>query len=218
MRERLLAPDFLDWMRAAAPPGAMVRSAAQLAASLDAVLARHDAGSDLYVFGYGSLMWNPAIEHAGKEAARIHGWRRSFCLRSLFGRGNPGEPGLMLALDRGGSCNGVLFRIPASKVRTELELLWRREMALGSYDARWVKARVELHSGSAPVDAVTFVANRRHERYVYGMSIERMAALIRTGKGSLGTCRDYFDSTLRKLRELGIEDRGMNAIAAALRT
>jgi cation transport protein ChaC len=211
-RERLSDPQFLARMREQAPAGVVLRSDDELEQTLEAALAGHPAGADLHVFAYGSLMWNPALEAALAGPALVHGWHRRFCLRSLIGRGSPGEPGLMLALDRGGSCNGMLLSIPAAKIRQELTLLWRREMAVGSYDARWVTAR----TGAGRVPAIAFVAAQRSTRYVRGLSLRDTAALIRTGKGSLGTCRAYFDATLEKLRQLGIEDRLMEGIQAAL--
>jgi cation transport protein ChaC len=118
----------------------------------------------------------------------------------------------MLALDRGVACRGVLFRIDAAKVRTETRLLWRREKVAGSYDARWVTA---CASGT-PVQALTFIANRRHERYIGGQPIEIVANLIRTGRGPLGTSRAYFQSTLEALGRLGIRDQGMERLRRAI--
>src|SRR5262245_16432500 len=133
MRQRLADGNFLATAQQIVPPGARVRTQAELDRSLDGILRRHPAGAAIHVFGYGSLMWNPALAHDGQFRARVYGWHRCFCLRSLIGRGTPETPGLMLALDRGGSCNGMLLRIPASRMREELALLWRREMSWGSY-------------------------------------------------------------------------------------
>jgi cation transport protein ChaC len=118
----------------------------------------------------------------------------------------------MLALDRGGACHGMLFRIPAAKVRDELSLLWRREMAWGSYDARWVRATVEGDTRRA----LTFVVRRANERYMRQLPLEQIAHMIRDGRGSLGTCRSYFDATLEKLEAFGIRDAGMERIRLAL--
>jgi cation transport protein ChaC len=97
-------------------------------------------------------------------------------------------------------------------MRKELRLLWRREMLTGAYQARWVTARAD----SAAFRAITFVANRSHTRYTTGLPIERMAELINTGSGLLGTCREYFDSTLRAIEVLGIKDAGMERLRAAV--
>ena len=118
----------------------------------------------------------------------------------------------MLALDRGGSCRGLLFRIQAAKVRTELHLLWRREMVAGSYDARWLWAWADGRS----IRALTFVANRSNERYLGGRPIEHVAHLIRTGKGPMGTSRAYFESTVQTLERLGIADIGIERLGRAI--
>jgi glutathione-specific gamma-glutamylcyclotransferase len=213
LRERLADKNFLARMRGTAPAGVKVRTQAELDGILQETLWQHEPDSDIHVFGYGSLMWNPGVEHVASFRARIHGLHRCFCLRSLIGRGTPETPGLMLALDRGGSCNGMLLRIEARKVRDELALLWRREMSWGSYQARWVTAWAD----SAPIRAVTFVVDRGHERYVKGLPLQEAARLIDTGCGGLGTCRSYFDATVHKLRELGIQDKKMEQLQALLR-
>src|SRR5262249_20868666 len=128
------------------------------------------------------------------------------------GRGTPEQPGAMLALDRGGACRGVLFSIEAAKVPAEMKLLWRREMLAGSYDARWVHARVD----GSDVRALTFVARRQHERYIGGEASERVARFIRTGKGWLGTSRAYFDCTVAALEKLGIRDAGIERMQRAV--
>lgn len=208
MRERLSHADFLANARANAPTGFRMRTPADFEASLERILRGHRPGEPLHVFAYGSLMWNPALEHDAQLRARIHGWHRSFCIRSFVGRGTPECPGLMLALDKGGSCNGILLRIPAPKVGEEVALLWRREMTWGTYDARWVTAWVD----SAPVQALTFIVDRRHERYVGKLSPQETARLINCGRGVLGTSREYFDATVQKLRELDIRDVAMERL------
>lgn len=211
-RERLRDGTLLAAIRANPPPGTHVRSDAELEASLERTLQQHDACADVYVFGYGSLMWNPTIEHTQALKAYVHGWCRRFCLRLLMGRGSPQQPGLMLALDRGGSCYGVTFRIPAEKARDELRLLWRREMFSGAYEARWVTALVE---GKA-LRALTFVASRAHVRYADKLPIDQVADMIRTASGSLGTCSAYFEATLQELESMGVKDAGMERIRLAL--
>lgn len=213
LRTRFLDDDYLANLARYAPAGLRLRTPAELEDSLQAILRRHSTGQDLHMICYGSLMWNPVLEHAGQARATIHGRHRSFCLRNIIGRGTPERPGMMLALDRGGSCSGTLLRLLGLKVESELRLLWRREMAWGSYDARCVRD----WTGGVPVQAVTFVVRRGHERYLPGLSLEETTRLINTGAGSLGTCRAYFDATLDKLRELSSRDRRMERLDAALR-
>ncbi|MBT2334959.1 gamma-glutamylcyclotransferase [Variovorax paradoxus] len=212
MRERILDDRFVASLYAQLPAGARIRTPGELDASLESVLSRHVAGTDVHVFAYGSLMWNPALEHAGIRPAKVHGWHRSFCLRSIIGRGSEQQPGLMLALDRGGACHGVLLRIEAHRVREELRVLWRREMFTEVYEARWVTACAD--ATAAP--AIAFAVNRSHPRYTKGLPVEEMARMISTGTGSLGSCREYFDATLDKLQALGIRDAGMERLRAAL--
>ena len=210
-REGLLDDAFMAKVFARLPAGTRLRTAEELEASIEGILSRHDGDAPLHVFGYGSLMWNPAVDHAGARPAKVHGWHRSFCLRSIVGRGSQESPGLMLALDRGGACQGLLLHIEASKVRSELRVLWRREMLTEVYQPRWVTARVD----GEPVRAITFTVNRSHPRYTKALPLDEMARMINTGAGSLGTCREYFDATLQKLNAMGIRDAGMERLRAA---
>ena len=111
-REALADGSLLAGVRARLLPGMVVRSDAEIEASLDATLATHEPGADVWVFGYGSLMWNPAFDYAERQVGIVRGYHRRFCLWLEMGRGSPANPGLMLALDRGGVCRGVAFRIP----------------------------------------------------------------------------------------------------------
>lgn len=210
-RERLRETS-LETLFAGLPPGTRIRNDSELRASLDGVLEDHDPGSDVHVFGYGSLMWNPAFEFGSSARARVLGWHRRFSLRLVIARGTPSVPGAMLALDRGGSCDGVLFRIPAATAFGELQLLWKREMATGAYEARWVAARSE----GRQVRALTFVVNRAHERYIGGLPIEQIAHMICTGQGALGTNRAYFEDMLRSLAAMGVVDAGMERLRCAI--
>ncbi len=197
---------------AAVLPEPAQRSEAQMDALLEETLLSHDMGRDLWVFGYGSLIWNPAFEHAETRRALLRGWHRRFCLKLLLGRGTPERPGLMLALDRGGACKGVALRIEAGKIREELRILWLREMYGGAYDARWVS----VQAGDERLRAITFVINRGHPRYLGALSPQQAAAMIADGCGVLGTCREYLENTVAHLAALGLEDAGLARIVAAL--
>lgn len=188
------------------------RSQAEMDRLLDETLAKHDPAADLWVFGYGSLIWNPAIEFTEKRCATLRGWHRRFCLKMYVSRGSPEHPALMLALDHGGTCRGVAFRIEASLVRHELGLLWQREMYGGSYNAAWVT----LEADGARFRAVTFIANRAHPRYVRDIPVAQTAAIIATARGDLGSAREYFENTMAHLKQLGVVDAGLVRIARAL--
>ncbi|WP_428483365.1 gamma-glutamylcyclotransferase [Rhodopila sp.] len=197
-------------IRTRLPPGMVVRSDAEIAASLQQTLAAHDPAADVWVFGYGSLMWNPAFAYAERRVGVIRGWHRRFCLWLEMGRGSPTNPGLMLALDRGGTCRGVAFRIPAREVRSELLIIWRREMFGTAYLARWVN----VHTAHASFQAITFVVNRSHARYAGRLSDAEAAIRIASAAGTLGTCASYLQNTLDHLASLGIRDAGLQRIVA----
>ena len=167
----------------------------------------------VWVFGYGSLMWNPAFHYAERRTALIYGYHREFCLASRAGRGSPQHPGLMLALERGGSCHGVAFRLHRDQSECELDIVWRREMGSMSYRPVWVKVRTL----QGIEHAVTFAANCSHERYLTSVEEGERTRLITTGSGPLGRCRDYLYETVAHLRALGIYDRRMESIEARVR-
>jgi len=194
--------------------GATVLPAAEREASLRAALAEVAPGEDVHVFGYGSLMWNPAFHHVEARPAWLHGWHRSFCLWSVFGRGTMQNPGLMLALEPGGACHGIALRIEAARVADELGVLWRREMITGGYDARWVT----LEMGDGPVRAVTFVANPASTRYAGRLPEEAALDYLARASGPLGTSRAYVESLATRLDALGLRDEAMQRLHRALAT
>ena len=170
-------------------------------------------GDDAWVFGYGSLMWNPAIHVAETRPGIIHGYHRSFCFDMLLWRATPECPGLMLALDRGGSCRGMAHRIAAEQVDSELGILWMREMLGGSYWPRWVLVRM----GDETVRAITFVGNRAHPRYAGKLPEETIVRRIARAAGDFGTNRQYLFSLEKHLEMLGILDGPMHRLARRVR-
>ncbi|NNM71206.1 gamma-glutamylcyclotransferase [Enterovirga sp. DB1703] len=207
-RERLRDGSHLAAIRARATPDFPIRSDAEIEASLAETLAGHPPGEDVWVFGYGSLMWNPAFRFEERRLGTVRGWHRRFCLWLSRGRGSPDCPGLMLALDRGGTCRGVAFRIPAAEAREELLLVWRREMLSGAYLARWVTVATE----EGPVRAVTFVVNQGHKRYSGKLGEAETAERILAASGELGSCLDYFERTVRILRTLQVRDAALERL------
>jgi cation transport protein ChaC len=199
---------LLALARASAPPGSQLRTDEEIEASLDAMLAQHPAAEDVWLFGYGSLMWNPAMHFAESRIGRVRGWHRAYCLWALMGRGTPQNPGLMLALDRGGSSAGLLFRIPAATAREEVLLPWRREMFSGAYLARWV--RVDTNAG--PVSAATFVANHAHPGYAGRLPEAKIAERLAVATGRLGSCVEYLEHTLAVLRAHGKTDHRLERL------
>lgn len=210
-RERLKDGSLLAEWRAAALPGYTILSDEEIEASLRKTLSRRVPGEEVWVFGYGSLIWNPAFNFIEKRAAFAHGFHRSFCVETKTGRGSPEKPGLALALDIGGSCKGLAFQIADSEVEEELLLVWRREMVSGVYKARWIDIRFDGANGKR-ARAVTFVANRCNDRYVSGLSDIEIASKIADARGAFGTCREYLENTIRQLNELGFRDSGLERI------
>jgi cation transport protein ChaC len=207
-RERLRDGSHLAELRARALPGFPIRSDAEIEASLHEALAGRPADGAVWVFGYGSLIWNPAFHFVETKVALVRGWHRRFCLWLKAGRGTPESPGLMLALDRGGSCRGVAFRVDEAQVEEELLILWRREMLSGSYEARWLDA----HAADGPIRVITFVANRRNARFTNLLSDEEVADRIAVARGPLGSCAEYLLNTVEHLEALGFRDASLERI------
>jgi cation transport protein ChaC len=183
-------------------------------ASLKAMRSAVAPGSDVWVFGYGSLMWNPAINVAESRKAHVRGYHRTFCLTLQVGRGSVEKPGLMLGIDRGGSCSGVAHRIRAEEVDSELTILWYREMLSGSYEPRWVNGEIE---GGDATRLLTFVINRAHPRYEARLGEADIARRIATAEGVIGTNRDYLYRTVAHLASLGISDGPMQKLERRVR-
>jgi len=170
---------------------------------------------DLWVFGYGSLMWDPALEFCEVRHAHCRGYQRSFCLWDEGGRGSKEAPGLMLAIDEGGDCEGLAFRIEAEKLDEETFVLFRREMIAPAYRPAWLN----LSTARGPVEALGFVANRSFDSIKPGIPIQDQAKMIAQAAGILGSNFDYLSDTHEHLALLSIEDKYISevlAIAAGL--
>ncbi|RED54217.1 gamma-glutamylcyclotransferase [Aestuariispira insulae] len=178
-------------------------------ASREATLARKpDHVRDIWVFAYGSLMWNPAFHHVDSCRAKLFGYHRAFCLKAVIGRGTMDYPGLLLGLEHGGSCLGLALKVDPENVEEELDVVWSREMVTGAYRPAWVT----LASDKGPLTALTFLMNRDYERYVRGLGEAETARLIATAEGPLGKCSDYLEQTVIALDQLGIADGPMHRL------
>lgn len=207
-----LSPRHVDLLRRDIPdPGFQVFPGMRPAtdADYDETVAAVMAGApaeNLWVFAYGSLIWNPDFDFVESRIARAQGWRRIFCLGWDYRfRGSREKPGLMLALDRGGSCTGVAFRLPASRVKPNMDRLIRREMSMvpSAFPPRWITVR----TAEGPLRALTFAMDRNSGRYVAGLSDEELAGTLASAQGFRGSMAEYLFSTVAKLEELGIRDR-----------
>jgi cation transport protein ChaC len=168
--------------------------------------------SDFWVFGYGSLIFNPIIAHDQRLVARIHGYHRRFCLWTKIGRGSPECPGLVLSLDYGGSCVGVAYRLEPDTAIAELDLLWRREMLTLAYNARWL----HMHTPKGIKRGLGFVANPKSSAYAPPMPFEDTVNTVTEAIGFNGHCYDYLFDTLAGIKEYGIHDAAMEKLANAV--
>ena len=166
------------------------------------------AREDVWVFAYGSLMWQPDFLHVETAQARLYGWHREMCILSHFYRGTVECPGLVLGLDRGGSCRGVAFRVRSGDWPSVRDFLHDREMINDVYVPTMLP--IELLDGRK-VRAHGFVADRRHGQFWRG-SAEQAAKLIAQGVGSRGSAVDYLRKTCLELKALGIRDRGLERL------
>jgi cation transport protein ChaC len=182
----------------------------QLSASLAQTLQHKPRGAGWWVFAYGSLLWNPLFPFAESRRASVHGLHRRFCLLSLASRGKPHAPGLVLGLDRGGSCRGVVYRLPAPLAMDELHLLWRREMVTGAYSPRWLHVDCEGRSQIA----LGFVVRRDHPQYTRKLTIDEQAEVIAHACGAFGSSADYLERTRVSLATHGIVDPYLERLAA----
>jgi cation transport protein ChaC len=182
----------------------------QLSESLTRTLNAKPKGAGWWVFAYGSLLWNPLFPFAESRRASVHGLHRRFCLLSLASRGTPDAPGLVLGLDRGGSCRGVAYRLPAPLAMDELHLLWRREMVTGAYLPRWLHVDCD---GRAQI-ALGFVVRRDHAQYTPKLTIDEQAEVIARASGAFGSSADYLERTRVSLATHGIVDLYLERLAA----
>lgn len=173
------------------------------------------AGSsgDLWVFGYGSLMWRPGFSHVESVPALLRGAHRALCVYSVRHRGTPENPGLVLGLDHGGSCHGIAFRVSERDVEETRAYLTEREQLNLVY--REVMRPVDLASGRR-VAALAYIVDRGHRQYARGLDRDQLLTHIRQGQGQSGACRDYVLNTLASLARLGINDHALSWLEDAL--
>jgi len=172
-----------------------------------------DSG-DVWIFGYGSLIWNPMVVHTDCRVASVHGYHRGFYLYSRINRGTWDHPGLVLGLDRGGSCTGMAFRIPKNVIEQEFRVLWRREMMTGAYHPRWLRLKFgdgakDGANGSvngSPRRALAFVMNRGHNGYAGRLPDADVVSCLRHACGVYGPAREYLQQTLLGLATHGVGD------------
>lgn len=205
-REAILAGVVLD--AAAQTPGLEVITEAERAQSIATMLATKPRENGIWVFGYGSLIWNPALIYDMQCLGVLHGWHRRFCLRTTLSRGTPEQPGLTLALERGGACKGILYRISSADIERELTVLWRREMPDRAYLPRWMNVNTVF----GRLRAISFTVNRASSRYVSKLEANEVARTIAHAIGRAGRCSDYLQQTVSALNAYDITDRKLSRL------
>lgn len=200
-----IQPDVIDEQLPPPPAGMTMATLDDHLATIAELTQGMASGEEIWFFAYGSLIWKPACDFVEIRTGLVRGWHRAFCLGwNNRHRGSDKAPGLMLALDRGGACKGVLYRIPPNAVQDNLVKLFEREMGWrpSPFPPRWVNVR----SGARTIRALTFCIDRNSGRYVSGLSMERIADVLATAVGSRGSMAEYLFATVQHLEDLGIHD------------
>jgi cation transport protein ChaC len=206
-RESILG-DHIRALVQAVDPSLRLSTPEERRASIAELLATRPDYGDVWVFAYGSLIWNPLIHYVEKRVGTVRGYHRCFCLWTHTGRGTLAKPGLTLGLEPGGSCRGVAYRIAEPLAEHELQVIWGREMLTGAYAPRWLK----VATAEGRIHAIAFRVNRGHARYAGRLPEEKIVAAIAEAQGPLGPCATYLFNTVAHLEELGIEDRRLSVL------
>jgi len=175
---------------------------------LEKVLREWGGRADLWVFGYGSLIWRPDFDFAERRPALVHGWHRALKMWSRINRGTPERPGLVFGMLSGGSCRGMVFRIPREHGADVLTRLWGREMATAVYDPKWLTC----HTQQGPVKALAFTLSRRSPSHTGVLSEDEYRAIFEQAQGIYGTTHDYAHRTLEELKRHNIRDRSLEKL------
>lgn len=196
------------------PPRSPARPTGRAARLRSLGRALAQAPATVRVFAYGSLMWDPCFEVAGRAPAVLGGHRRVFSVWSVHARGTPEHPGLGLALEPcpGARCWGLLFTLPAGTGPAALEPLWEREMWASTYRPAWVSVAAR----DRRFRALTFIAERSHPQYAGRLPVEDAARRIAAARGAFGECRDYLARTVATLRGHGMGDSDLEGLLAAV--
>jgi len=182
--------------------------------SLTATLAARPDEDGLWLFGYGSLMWDLPAPVAERRRARLEGWHRALCVWSALARGSPATPGICLGLDRGGACEGLALRVDGPDLATRLTPVWEREMWTDVYQPEWV----EVATDAGVVGAVAFVVDRDSAQFTGRLGTDAVARQIAEARGEKGSCRDYLAQAVAGLDQLGIAEPGLRAMLARVAT
>jgi len=178
------------------------------ASMLERTLTEWGGHGDLWIFGYGSLIWRPEFDYVERRAAKVHGWHRALKMWSRINRGTPERPGLVFGLLAGGCCHGMVFRIPREEGRKVLALLWAREMKLAVYDPKWLTC----HTTQGPVSALAFTLSKKSPSHTGVLTPEEYRRIFTEASGIYGTTYEYAHRTLEELKRHNIRDRGLEKL------
>ncbi|MEL6786281.1 MAG: gamma-glutamylcyclotransferase [Cyanobacteria bacterium J06607_15] len=205
--QRLLAHPELDFR---------IWSEAELLQSIRTTLPQR-SNPELWIFAYGSLIWNPLFDYCDRRLVTLSDWQRQFCILAPIGRGTVDNPGLVLGLEKsqGSYCQGIAYRLPVDAVlESELLLLWQREMVVGAYIPTWIKSQIYIgdQSSGQELEVLAFMANPQHSVYV-NWSTAKIVESLATAAGDFGSAAAYLNSTVEGLSEAGIEDQALIELA-----
>ena len=164
---------------------------------------------DLWIFAYGSLMWDATFAHCEKSPAALNGWHRDLCVWTALARGTPRLPGLALGLVPGGVCEGLAFKVADAEQSEMLKALWEREMWTDVYVPTWVSIECEKQTRSA----ITFTTNKDSSQFARDLSIEHVVDHVVQARGKNGPCWEYLFRTMNKLRALSIEEPHLHSVS-----
>jgi cation transport protein ChaC len=215
-RELQLTPELVARAHREVPSSPLpdylaLRTDADHEADVEEILSSRPSGDEVWIFAYGSLLWNPELDHVEELPAVASGWHRAFCMRIRTVRGTPEFPGLMMALDHGGRCQGVVRSLATRNLEADLHRLVRREMPVKRIDgtpvhkARWIRAKI----GSRLIPALAYVINRKCPSYAGRMTATEIADILAFSCGSAGSCAQYLYQTIVELEARGIHDTSL---------
>jgi glutathione-specific gamma-glutamylcyclotransferase len=184
------------------------KTARDPAVLLERVLREWGGQEDLWIFGYGSLIWRPDFDFVERRPARVHGWHRALKMWSRVNRGTPERPGLVFAMLSGGSCQGVVFRVPQDQGEAVLRRLWPREMPLATYDPRWIWCQ----TNHGPVKALAFTLSRKSPSHTGLLTEAEYRRIFAEAQGRYGTTLEYAHRTHEELRRHNIRDRALERL------
>jgi len=185
----------------------------KMAESIDATLQTWTPDRDVWIFGYGSLIWRPEFDFTEKRPAQIDGFHRALCLWSRINRGTPEVPGLVFGLEQSGDCQGMVFRVAADRVRSTFSTVWKREMGTGAYHPTWL----DCMTPNGPVRGLAFVINQAGPAYVSEPPQDALIEIILRAQGIYGTCLEYVTQTADALHSAGIHDQRLMDLVKSLR-